>query len=411
MKKLLYVSALALIIAACSNEPKTDTTPTDESNMYRGSLQLNDTTVLPFTFKATYKDKALIWEIYNADEIIKVDEISISGDTISAKMPVFNTEFITTIDEKGNLNGFWYDYSRLDDYKIPFTATINTEERFEATNKPTYSLSDNWEVHFSPNKDDEYPAIGEFTQINEKITGSFLTETGDYRYLEGIVDGDKLKLSTFDGSHAFYFEAKINDNTTLDGWFYSGKHWSEKWTAKRNTNFQLRDADSLTYLKEGYDKLAFTFPNLYEHSVSLTDEKYKGKVVIVQIFGSWCPNCMDETRYLVELYNKHHTDGLEIIGLGYERSADFEIAKKSILRMKDNLSVPYDLLVAGTSRKTQATETLPMLNAVMSFPTAIYIDRKGEIRKIHTGFSGPGTSVYANFIKENTAFVEDLLAK
>lgn len=411
MKKLLYVSILALILSACGNETKTETANIEESNMYRGSLQLNDSTKLPFTFKAIYKDKKLIWEIHNANEVITVDEISISGDTISAKMPVFDTEFITTIDDKGNLSGYWYDYSRGDVYSIPFTATIDTESRFDATSKPTYSLSDDWEVHFSPGKDDEYPAIGEFTQEDERITGSFLTETGDYRYLEGVVDGNQLKLSTFDGSHAFYFEAKINDNTTLDGWFYSGNHWSEKWTAKRNTGFKLRDAESLTYLREDYNKLAFTFPNLKGDSISLADEKYTGKVVIVQLFGSWCPNCMDETRYLVDLYNKHHANGLEIVGLAYERSNEFDEAKKAVYRMKDNLSVNYDLLIAGTSRKSQAAETLPMLNAVISFPTAIYIDRKGEIRKIHTGFSGPGTTIYDDFVKENNAFVEELLAK
>ena len=124
-----------------------------------------------------------------------------------------------------------------------------------------------------------------------------MTETGDYRYLEGNMYNNTLYLSSFDGTHLFLFKATLIDDR-LTGVFYSGSHWEEPWVAVKNQDMELTNPDSLTYLKEGYNKLAFTFPNTNGDSISLTDDKYIGKVVIVNIMGPWCPNCKDETAYL-----------------------------------------------------------------------------------------------------------------
>ncbi|MDX1665959.1 MAG: hypothetical protein R3350_01965 [Saprospiraceae bacterium] len=56
--------------------------------------------------------------------------------------------------------------------------------------------------------------------------------------------------------------------------------------------------------------------------------------------------------------------------------------------------------MAGASDKEEASENLPMLNAIISYPTLIFIDRDGRVRKIHTGFAGPATDQYQEF-KEN----------
>ena len=126
--------------------------------------------------------------------------------------------------------------------------------------------------------------------------------------------------------------------------------------------------------------------------------------------GSWCPNCMDETAYLVSLYNKFSGQGLEVISLAFEKSDNEETNLRSLKRLKEHFDVPYEILLAGMASKTEAAQKLPMLNHVLSFPTTIYIDRKGEVRRIHTGFAGPGTGeYYSEFVEETDRFVTQLL--
>ena len=132
------------------------------------------------------------------------------------------------------------------------------------------------------------------------LPASFLTPSADYRYLDGIVTGDSLILSGFDGDNARLFEAKIsNANTISGGIFYNGYTGKETWTAEKNDSVALPEITEPTKLREGELKLDFTFKDLKGIPVSIHDEKYKNKVVIVQLMGSWCANCLDETKFLV----------------------------------------------------------------------------------------------------------------
>jgi thiol-disulfide isomerase/thioredoxin len=210
------------------------------------------------------------------------------------------------------------------------------------------------------------------------------------------------------------FNAKINDAKTIaDGKYYAGYTSVDEWSAVKNDNAKLPDAYSLTVLKPGFKKIAFTFTDLDGKKVSLSDERFKGKVVILQIMGSWCPNCMDETSYLVNFYKKYHPKGVEIIGLAYERSTDFARSKNSLEHVVSHFGIIYPILITGyTNDKKELTKSLPMLSNFLGFPTTIIIDKKGDVRKIHTGFSGPGTgNYYAEFINEFEKLNDDLLAE
>ncbi len=184
----------------------------------------------------------------------------------------------------------------------------------------------------------------------------------------------------------------------------------ETWTAKYDQYAKLPDADKLTFLKDGYDAISFTFKNADGKSISLSDEKYKNKVVLIQIMGSWCPNCIDETNYLVPFYNAHKYQGLEGIGLCYERSENVDVSAKNVLNLKNRLNIPYQLLIAGTNKKGEVNKSLPMLNNFLAFPTLIVVDKKGKVRKIHTGYSGPATGKhYIEFKSEFEEFIKKLM--
>ena len=163
----------------------------------------------------------------------------------------------------------------------------------------------------------------------------------------------------------------------------------------------MPDAESLTYLKEGHERITFEFPDVNGKLTSLDDEKYQNKVVILQLLGTWCPNCMDETKFLAPWYEENRDRGVEIIGLAYERKPDFDYASARVKKMVAKMGVGYDILIAGTDDKEKAAETLPMLSAVVAFPTTIFIGKDGKVKKIHTGFNGPGTGIYFEQFKEN----------
>lgn len=367
---------------------------------------------LPFNFELKKKDTSYTITILNAEERIEVEEVSLLGDSVFIRMPVFDSEFKCRLSDD-SLNGVWINHGRKNKNTLVFKACHNQYNRFALMkeNEAGNAFDGKWEAEFSPGTKDAYKAIGVFSKMDEiALKGTFLTETGDYRYLQGLSKKEEMWLSCFDGAHAFLFRAKLQHDGTLQGDFWSGRHWHEQWTARRNDTFQLRNPDSLTYLKPGYDKFDFTGKSLEGKDVTFGDEKFRNKVVILQVTGSWCPNCMDESRFYGDLYRKYNDQGLEIVGLSFERTSDFNRAVANVKRMKEKLNAGYEFLITGKTGKDQASEALPMLNGIMSFPTSIFIDKKGNVRKIYTGFNGPATGkLYEELVKETTAFVEQLL--
>jgi len=219
-----------------------------------------------------------------------------------------------------------------------------------------------------------------------------------------------MHLYSFDGNHIYKFKAVKENDSLIKGEYWSGKTGYKTFISKRNENAKLPNSNELTYLKDGYEKIEFSFPGLDGNPVTLNDEKYQNKVVIIQILGTWCPNCMDETKFYTDWFKKNKDKGVEIIGLAYEVKPDFEYAKKRVLTMKEKLDVDYDFVIAGTSTTKSASESLPMLNKVISFPTSIIIDKKGNVRRIHTGFSGPATGIYyEEFVDDFNALLNELL--
>ncbi|TPE42826.1 peroxiredoxin family protein [Pontibacter mangrovi] len=390
----------------------TSTDNTIKPGSWRVALQHAEGKEIPFIMEAEEKNGKTVLYLVNGEERILVDDIEQEGDSVKIGLHIFDADLIAKV-EGDKMAGRFVKNDTQEPYAVPFTAEHGQENRFAANPAPAnFDYDGKWEVVFTPRGGEPYVAIGEFKQDGNYATGTFLTETGDYRYLEGQVAGNELQLSTFDGNHAYLFTATPDNDSTLTGNFYAGMSGYESWTGKRNPDAELASADSLTFLKPGYETLSFTFPNLEGEQVSLSDDKYKGKVVIVQLVGSWCPNCMDETNFLAPYYDKNKDRGLEIIGLGFERSPEFDQAAARLKKMQERLNVNYDLLVAGVSDKAAAAEALPALNHVLSFPTTIFIGRDGKVRKIHTGFSGPGTGKYYDeFVADFNKTMEELLAE
>ena len=398
---------LILMFISCQEEQKSLLS----EGIWLGALEVMDNEILPFNFMLMKNEEGQYkMEIYNAEEVIPVDEISIKGDSIRIRFPAYEGYIVGTFSEN-SIDGQFIKESL--DRIVPFKATFGVQERFQNSTASSKNASGIWETEFEKGTEDHYFAKGIFTQNGDKVTGTFRTTTGDYRYLEGVMSGDSLKVSAFDGAHAFVFTARVTDRT-MNGAFYSGNHSKEVFEAKRNEIFELPSADSLTFLKEGFDKLAFSFPDPTGKMVSLEDDRYKNKLVLVQIMGSWCPNCLDESKFYVDYLKKNPHLDLEVVALAFEYAKTKEGAFKSISRLKDRIKIDYPILLAqfGSSDKALAQEKLPMLNHVISYPTTIYIDKEGVVRKIHTGFNGPATGEkFVEFKKEFDAYLKGLLTE
>lgn len=406
-KNLLFTFLVLLIVNTSFAQSKLKT------GIWRGVLTSPSGNNLPFNFDVTdVKGKQQV-AIHNSTERFKVTDIRQKGDSVFIHMPLFNSEFKLKKSTAG-LKGQWIKHYGDKDAVMDFHAEPGIAWRFfNKAAQPKYNVSGRWTAIFGEGGTKD-TTVGEFKQVGSRLTGTFLTTTGDDRYLEGTVVGNKLYLSTFDGGHAFLFTADIMDNKTIkNGKYYAGYSSLDQWTAVRNANAKLPDAYSLTYLKPGYKKIDFTFPDLAGKKVSLDDPRFKDKVVIVQMLGSWCPNCMDETSYMVNYYKKYHPKGVEIIGLAYERTTDFKKSVPTLTQLKNRFNITYPLLITGyTPGKGDPQKSLPMLADYKGFPTTIIIDKKGDVRKIHTGFSGPGTGkYYEEFTKEFEKLTDDLLAE
>lgn len=409
---LVSVLMTTLIILSVS---WSDPLPILKNGIWRMSIQRQDGQLIVSNFETKDSAGKKILYVLNSNEKLLVDNIKLKGDSVFIEMPFFDSGFAAKLDEKGNMRGSWLKRDADKTFVLPFSATYNQPQRFAVTAAAAHKVTGRWSVKFINKKNEVSSAVGEFYQKGSRLTGTFLTATGDYRYLEGVVTGDSLKLSGFDGGHAFLFTAKVEDDNNISGgMFYSGIAGIEKWSAKRNKKAALPDGYEATTLRTGENKLNFKFKSTDDKIISITDDAYKGKVVVVQIMGSWCPNCMDETRFLSDYYNEHSKEGFEVIGLAYERTTDIERSKKSISLFQNRFHVNYPILITGvTVTDSMLTEkTLPQLNKIKGFPTSIFIDKKGVVRKIYTGFTGPGTGGYYDaFKKEFDELVKGLLAE
>ncbi|NJC25304.1 TlpA disulfide reductase family protein [Neolewinella antarctica] len=371
---------------------------------------------LPFTFDVIYETETTFrMEIHNGEETMVVPAKDIvtgrdqaaGRDTVRINFPVYDS-YISAYHEENVLEGVWVTNYRSD-YRIPFKAYFGKGYRFTPLRKePAADLTGIWEVAFT-DEDGTYPGIAEFTQDKNQLSGTFRTETGDYRYLEGTVQANKAYLSVFDGSHAFLFEATIGPDDALKGSFLAGRHYIANWTAKRNDQAKLADPDGITKMIDPVP-LNFSFPDADGNTVSLSDPAYAGRPKLIKIMGTWCPNCRDEAEFIKDYLAITETQDLAVIALAFEQyGADDDRSRAAIKRYLDNTGVTWPVLLAGSSDKEEAGEALPMLDKIISFPTLLFVDRNNMVQRIHTGFNGPATSQYEAFSRSFDQSVKDLL--
>lgn len=390
------------MISSCKKKP---TVTELKAGFWRGEITIQKQQ-LPFIFEVKKESNKYKFILHDGDNSIELDEVTVVNDSLFFTMHIFDIDVKAKIENE-SLNGI-YTKNYAEDYVLPFKASFGIKERIDHPESTT-KFNGKWSFKFEGD-DENNKKVAVFRKEDSKLKGTILSKTGDYRFLEGTATNNKFTLFAFDGNHMYIFKAQLENDSVFSGEYWSGKTGHKKFRAIRDESAKLPDANSMTYLKDGFDRIEFLFPDLNGNLVSLNHSKYQNKVIIIQLFGTWCPNCMDETKFLTKWFDKNKNRGVEIIGLAYEVKDDFDYAKTRVLKMKEKYNVQYDFLIAGTASKGDASKSLPMLNQVMSFPTTIIIDRKGMVNNIHTGFSGPATGdYYLDYIKEFNSIMDELL--
>ena len=372
---------------------------------------------LPFRLSLEGDGKGgLLAFVHNGSERIAVPQVD-DGERLVLRFPHYDSELRLDVDEtEPAITGEWLKRrgrgktTRMQVVYGCFGERLDLRQSPAAVTWPDGRFA----VTFASSKD---PAVGVFRIVEVpnarwNCEGTFLTTLGDYRFLAGDSDGQTMKLSCFDGAHAFLFHAERQQDGSMRGDFWSSDSWHETWTATPDPDAELPDGWKLTSWRDDATLGDATFRDLAGERVALDGERFGGKVRVIEVFGSWCPNCHDHGAYMAELHRRYAGRGLQVVGVAFEHDDDFARSVRQVKAFVARHGATFPILIGGLSDKGKATEALGLLDRVRSFPTTIFVDRRGKVRGIYQGWSGPATGEAHTRLRQRfEALVEQLLAE
>ena len=406
MRRILF-GVLAILSVSVSTYAQNKVALKD--GIWRGQLSVKDNQA-PFLFEVkNAKTQQATVILMNGEERVELKGVICRGDSVI--IPIESYDAVIKAAVSGDkLQGRFLKNYIPNDPGVIFQAQFNNTNRFTSVPNPIdVPVDGKWDVLFVEDKGDTTHNVGIFKTKDHVVTGSILTNSGDMRFLEGTYTATGVLLSAFAGLSPYLIELNFIGKDRFEGTFYTTRG-KTKLIGTRNDKAGLADPYSLTKMKPGKETLSFKLPNMMGQQISLGDERYKNKVVIVSILGSWCPNCLDEMKYLAPWYKANNNRGVEIVGLSFERKDDFAYAKAAISRLKVKYGTEYEILFAGKVGEEATSKALPEVEKVSSYPTTIFIDKKGKVRKIYTGYNGPATGLfYDEFKDEFNKLIDGLL--
>jgi thiol-disulfide isomerase/thioredoxin len=404
MTTKLY-ALLAVIVAVIGFAPPAAAQPI--SGLWDASVLVNNGALeIPFRFELSGSGANVKGSFFNGDDKTTSTSGSLQNGKLSLSFDELGTKLEATLKD-GRLEGEYSRGTRGAPY--PFTAKRYTPAAAGAANIP--SIAGLWNVQVGKSSKGEAAWQLIVRQSGAEASAVILRIDGDTGTLTGTYRDGKFALSHFSGARPLRLELTPSADGTLAVVQNTDKPLTairaEQATAKGLP--QPSDPTRFTSVKDPSEPFRFNFPDLDGKMVSNTDPRFQGKVVIVAIGGSWCPNCHDETPFLVELYKKYKKQGLEIVELSFEEEAQI----KNPVRVKafnKRYGVDYTVLIPGEPK--ELNDKVPQGLNLNSFPTTFFLGRDGKVRSAHAGFAGKASGKFHTEMKEDiTALVERLLAE
>lgn len=258
-----------------------------------------------------------------------------------------------------------------------------------------------------------------FQQDGAKLNGTIITVSGDWGSFTGTFNGEEFALSRFDGINSRLLKGRFRGDGRFEGIVDLGLFdpvrpvVGERLDAGNQVSVaNLPDPDNYTRMVNPAEPLRFSFPGLDGKTVASTDERFRNKVIIVSITGSWCPNCHEESPLLQQYYQKYASRGLEVVGLAFEYTGEPERDLEQLRIFGARHQLTFPLLLAGTTDDGEIARKLPQLVNFAAYPTTIFVGRDGLVRRIHTGFEGKATGARHERLKADyESLVEQLLSE
>jgi thiol-disulfide isomerase/thioredoxin len=379
--------------SAKEGQEEKQTAPPVEKHWFRAEIS-TDLGPIPFFLQLPPEGPG---KVKNGEELIEVEH-SWKGDKLKIVFPLSGNTIEAQRTPNGSLEGQWSSIS-FKDVEGEFIAAPMTEEpqpldRFEGkvARRGRPDLSGTWEFQFA----DHGHGKGILQQTDTGVvTGSIIVEGGgDLRYLVGQHGREFLELSTFDGAHAYLVRAKLLEDGTLEGTWAYPELWYDDFTAKKVesvSNFELNRAS----LKKG------------KQGVSLAALKaMKGKPVVLDLFGTWCPACLDSTPFLVEMHKKYSKQGIQFLSVAYELAEDSEENKKRVANYASEFGVEWPIEIVHVT-DGDLLGAIPAEIQSSGFPILVLIDAKGQVRQLQTGFV---SDALANESQEHEAMLDKQIA-
>lgn len=404
-----------------SSEPSASEQPSGLVGTWHATLEM-DGGALPFALELSRELGTPSAVVLNGSERVQPSKVSMDGDALELAFDVYDSTIRARLDG-GVLRGTWVHTMPKGPETIAFAATRGPAPRFSAPiPRPEHdvpaTVAGNWSVVFTEPDGATFPAQGIFESVggDGHVHGTFLTQTGDYRFLEGRYASGRLELSGFDGAHAFLLRADAAPDGTLGGDFWAMGGYHATWVATKMVEGEaspLADPTSVVASSPEADgRFAFAFPDVHGTVITHDDPRFADKVVLVDIFGTWCPNCNDQAPLLARWHREYGPRGLELVGLAFEMTGDEQRDRRFVSRYAERHGLEFPLLLAGISDKAQASAALPALSRVASYPTTILVGRDGRVRRIFSGFSGPATGEHhVSLVRTMEQEIERLLAE
>jgi thiol-disulfide isomerase/thioredoxin len=365
---------------------------------------------LRFGVRLDRRGGRLAGELCNGDKCQPFSSVVLRGDSLDLEMADYAAT-ITARLEGDSLNGAYRNVGNRGPRVIPFRAARGTWPSQPGPERLLGRWDATWIGDFGTS-----PRVIELRNGAAGLEGTIISNTGDYGHFAGTVKGDSFAIAHFDGSYVYMLTGALAGGggapDTLRGIFHAGLRTQTPWIAVRSTGRPHLKTVTENTQADTTGAFRFAFPDLDGRLVTERDPRFRGKVVVVDVFGTWCPTCHDAAPELVRLYRKYHERGLEIVGLAYEVSGDTAVDRRQVRRYREKFGIPFTLLLAGINDTEAAAATLPQLQGFTSFPTTIFLGRDGKVRRIHAGFYGPATGPqHAKQVRAWEAEVERLLAE
>jgi thiol-disulfide isomerase/thioredoxin len=360
---------------------------------------------IPFPFELTTEGETASGAFFNGDERVR----STSGSWVKGSLTLQFAHYASTLQATvtdGLLTG---SYGRVGQVPYAFRAKRHVDNRVGSKgNAP--SIAGQWEIAVRSPKGE---AAWRFfvRQSGPGVSASILRVDGDTGLLSGHYENGKFVLSHFSGARPLLLEVTPQADGTLS-LLQNGK---TAYTAYKSSDARAKnlpepaDPSRWTSLKDPTQPLRFSGVDLDGKTVNESDPRFKGKVVLVNIMGSWCPNCHDEAPFLAELDRTYRSRGLQVVSISFEDSE--QLAHPERLRAFVKVyGLQYTVLLGG--EPTELGSKLPQAVNLNTWPATFFVGRDGLVRGAHAGFAGEATGLaHQQLVAELRGTVERLLAQ